>query len=1315
MEMDENEENRGHSLEDVDPLYLDSIPKSPLLTSDLSIEILELFDSMASDRNGFYSGKSSSNIGVVNEPLNGLLSTQECETNKAGTWQQNTNTELEKKGIHNTLMKPEISDDNLDICTDVLASHTDILSNAMQDLKLDDSVKSGSQTSLEHDKDGIDGLLNGHHLQTSRSSMERNTCNSSNNDLNVSYGSSELTEVNGSNSDYSPDEMTDMVLQIVEEPVLKTESASTEEAFFKRNVATSGSQDSVNNNSNNMCNSNHDVVSMRSSSDFDSTRDSTDFDTTRNSTDYDTTRNSTDFDATDDDDDVDGACSSRNRNSTFIEYKVQEILETERSYVKDLDDIVEGYLLAILDRPTLPLIPEDYQSLFSNLESIRDFNKEFLKDLEDCESDPVLIAECFLEKEEEFIMYSQYCMNYPSAVRVLTKCLLDPTMYSFLQEAQDKLGHPLPLGAYLLKPVQRILKYHLLFHDICKHISRDDDIYDTLEEALDAMKEVAKQINHMKAQSDMVLRVQQIQTLLLDHTRDLSSYGELLLEDVMRLQGSRGARGERHVYLFEKVFFIAKRREDGYIAIKTEIKCSNLLLMENIAKESFGFIVMPFDNRDEQYVLVAKALEQKQQWTHQIKKMILENFSGLIPNKAKDIVLNSQGSKDGDYHSTDEQPVKLRKRKHRSKQRRRRRYSDPASQLRRGNIQVKGMKKPDVAKLMTGKRASSLVRQEGICSTEESMSESESSNSPNRLSAGQVNDKDETTDIAQPEENLILPKDDNTDANKQNDQQPAEIEPTEETIAPETKTDTIEQPSKEDAGEESPETKTDTIEQPSKEDAGEESPDELDILETLHDTIENVIQEEEEEDVTIKDKSSPFKLRSNIKDFKRKKPEDIILDSRDVWIKRPLIRGGRISGIKKLHRPLSADTFLNNPAISKQPLSRSVSSGLQTLENVSNRRLEQSFLSNKINSEPALNKAVKGTNSESSLDQSFSSHESILDSFQDIVAEQENEIAKEKESWQNSHGDIVVKKKEETSRVKNTEVSIQTNKPISAVSVRASKVFKMARDYSQRVKRTSRPSLSNILILDTLPSQPKTENELKDLLPMMRFEEETMQPFVEIRDNETNVEKRGDTERKGRELERRFAIRKAKSADAVTRLSLPNNSDILADDDEPLGNFKRGPSIKDRLRSIKENTAYQKRNEIKDLPPKFKSLKERQKELEKCVTKPIPKTNTEVERLVPVEIEEESSFDETDCKRTKLTRHNSCSSVTSIKLSSPLESKHRRWSSRSSGLDDEDGVLFRSVKQRQQLLQRAYSKPVPKTVDVQAEISKKKWRENVSR
>ena len=62
-------------------------------------------------------------------------------------------------------------------------------------------------------------------------------------------------------------------------------------------------------------------------------------------------------------------------------------------------------------------------------------------------------------QKEEFQMYSAYCQN-KVASETLIRQVGDNT--PFFKECQRKAGHKLPLGAYLLKPVQRITKYQLL-------------------------------------------------------------------------------------------------------------------------------------------------------------------------------------------------------------------------------------------------------------------------------------------------------------------------------------------------------------------------------------------------------------------------------------------------------------------------------------------------------------------------------------------------------------------------------------------------------------------------------------------------------------------------------------------------------------------------------------------------------------------------------------------------------------------------------------------------------------------------------------
>lgn len=58
--------------------------------------------------------------------------------------------------------------------------------------------------------------------------------------------------------------------------------------------------------------------------------------------------------------------------------------------------------------------------------------------------------------------YVNFSTSYPDAISLLTTLLQTSHTNALLASTQKNLQHTLPLGSYLLKPVQRILKYHLL-------------------------------------------------------------------------------------------------------------------------------------------------------------------------------------------------------------------------------------------------------------------------------------------------------------------------------------------------------------------------------------------------------------------------------------------------------------------------------------------------------------------------------------------------------------------------------------------------------------------------------------------------------------------------------------------------------------------------------------------------------------------------------------------------------------------------------------------------------------------------------------
>uniref|UniRef100_A0A3B5R007 Pleckstrin homology domain-containing family G member 3-like n=1 Tax=Xiphophorus maculatus TaxID=8083 RepID=A0A3B5R007_XIPMA len=323
-----------------------------------------------------------------------------------------------------------------------------------------------------------------------------------------------------------------------------------------------------------------------------------------------------------------------NGQLTYVDRVVMEIIETERMYVTDLSSIVEDYLAHIIDLRNLPIGHEQVMALFGNIEDIYEFNSELLQCLDMCENDPVAIAHCFVNKSEYFEIYTKYCNNYPNSVATLTECMRNKTLAKFFRDRQAALKRSLPLGSYLLKPVQRILKYHLLLQEIAKHYDPDEEGYGVIKEAIDTMTRVAWYINDMKRKHEHAVRVQEIQSLLINWKgADLTTCGELVLEGTFPVLR---AKNTRTLFLFEKMLLITKKRGEHYV-YKIHISCSTLMLLDS-AKDPLLFSVIHFKRPKQPHTVQAKSVEEKRLWAHHIKRLILENHSTILPQKVNVIL-----------------------------------------------------------------------------------------------------------------------------------------------------------------------------------------------------------------------------------------------------------------------------------------------------------------------------------------------------------------------------------------------------------------------------------------------------------------------------------------------------------------------------------------------------------------------------------------------------------------------------------------------------------------------------------------------------
>ncbi|XP_030081837.1 protein still life, isoforms C/SIF type 2 isoform X10 [Drosophila hydei] len=191
---------------------------------------------------------------------------------------------------------------------------------------------------------------------------------------------------------------------------------------------------------------------------------------------------------------------------------IMELVDTERTYVKHLNNLLEHYLEP-MKRETF-LSNAEINALFGNIHEIVTFQRQFLQNLEEAlELEPEFnkfehcgqfrnvlfaIGSAFLYYVNHFKLYSSFCASHSKAQKVLHPNEGNHALQEFLAARNPKQQHSSTLESYLIKPIQRILKYPLLLQQMRNLTDTRADEHIHLCEALKGMEKVAEHINEMQ-------------------------------------------------------------------------------------------------------------------------------------------------------------------------------------------------------------------------------------------------------------------------------------------------------------------------------------------------------------------------------------------------------------------------------------------------------------------------------------------------------------------------------------------------------------------------------------------------------------------------------------------------------------------------------------------------------------------------------------------------------------------------------------------------------------------------------------------------
>lgn len=206
------------------------------------------------------------------------------------------------------------------------------------------------------------------------------------------------------------------------------------------------------------------------------------------------------------------ASNAENSETRMLEKRskvIEELLQTERDYLRNLETLVEHIMLPL---QATQMTNVDYDVLFGNIYSVIDVTKMLLGALENCDSVGLIFLEHCVELEA---VYKVYCQNHEETIAVLETYEKNEKFQRNLQDCMETVKslyqewgctNYINLGSFLIKPVQRIMRYPLLLMELQGATPESHPDKNLIKDAVRAVKEINVNINEYKRRKDLVVK-----------------------------------------------------------------------------------------------------------------------------------------------------------------------------------------------------------------------------------------------------------------------------------------------------------------------------------------------------------------------------------------------------------------------------------------------------------------------------------------------------------------------------------------------------------------------------------------------------------------------------------------------------------------------------------------------------------------------------------------------------------------------------------------------------------------------------------------
>ncbi|XP_005500573.2 rho guanine nucleotide exchange factor 6 isoform X4 [Columba livia] len=246
---------------------------------------------------------------------------------------------------------------------------------------------------------------------------------------------------------------------------------------------------------------------------------------------------------------------------------LQNILETERDYAKELQSLLGNYLRPLQSYDKLSAV--DIASLLGNVEEISAFQQTLNQALEEVAKLPEnqqRVGGCFMNLMPQFrSLYLTYCANHPSAVNVLTQH--SDELEKFMESQGAANPGILILTTSLSKPFVRLDKYVTLLQELERHMEEAHADHEDVLKAITSFKSLVSQCQELRKRKQLELQILS-ESIQRWEGEDIKTMGNIIyMSQVMVQCGGSEEKEERYFLLFSNVLLMlsASPRMSGFI------------------------------------------------------------------------------------------------------------------------------------------------------------------------------------------------------------------------------------------------------------------------------------------------------------------------------------------------------------------------------------------------------------------------------------------------------------------------------------------------------------------------------------------------------------------------------------------------------------------------------------------------------------------------------------------------------------------------------------------------------------------------------